>query len=289
MERFDGAALAKLVPVLDEAANKYTRGKLRLFAGTAAYPGAACLAAVASQRAGAGYTEVFTDPPIVPLVQAHRASLVVRPFDAWDRAAEQPSEARHPHAYAAGSGFDPADEDALRMVGLVLDAAQAPVLVDGGGLQALVDGRMREACLRRGQAGFATILTPHGGEAARLAGPLGIAVEDPSALATDLAQAYAAVVVLKGPDTFISDGGNLYLMDEGGPMLAKAGTGDVLAGIIGGLLAQGVQPFGACVLGTVLHARAANVAAEQLDELSVCAEDVITCLPETLRAVRNCG
>ena len=98
-----------------------------------------------------------------------------------------------------------------------------------------------------------------------------------------LADAYAATVVLKGPETVVAHGGDTYLMDKGTPALAKAGTGDVLAGIIAALLAQGLSPVQAAVLGTRLHADAGNEAARRVGVVSVIPEDVIDCIPAAIR------
>ena len=130
--------------------------------------------------------------------------------------------------------------------------------------------------------GHPTIITPHGGEAAALANVFSIPTDDPQDLALMLSQAYGAITVLKGPDTYITDGDGIYCMDKGTPALAKAGTGDVLAGIIGGLLAQGLGPIESCVLGTTLHARAGVLAAEDYSEIAVCAEEVIRYLPNAI-------
>lgn len=278
-ETYDEVRLARLVPYPAPDANKYTRGKLELVAGSPAYPGAAVLAARAAQRAGAGYTEVFASKEALPYVRQAQASLVVRPWSALSFEGERPADARHPHAVAVGSGFDAegsAEEGVLRTV---LAGTHAPVLVDGGALAFLAREKMRRACVERYRAGLVTVLTPHGGEAARLAAPLRIPANDPERLAADLARAYGAVVVLKGPDTFVSEGVRTFRMGEGTPALAKAGTGDVLAGVIGALLAQGVRAVDACMLGTTVHARAGKAAAQAHGAISVIAEDVVDALP----------
>ena len=94
-----------------------------------------------------------------------------------------------------------------------------------------------------------------------------------------LADAYAATVVLKGPETVVAHGNDTYLMDKGTPALAKAGTGDVLAGVIAAFLAQGLSPVQSAVLGARLHADAGNEAARRLGVVSVIPEDVIDCIP----------
>lgn len=130
------------------------------------------------------------------------------------------------------------------------------------------------------------MLTPHAGEARRLCEGIGENPGSASDIAEVLARAYHAIVALKGPDTLIVGNGRRYLMREGTPALAKAGTGDVLAGIVAALLAQGLDAFDAAALGTLLHARAGSCAAEKLTDVSVIPEDVIAFIPEAIRKTR---
>lgn len=287
MKDYTDRVLADLIPQPADDANKYTRGKLTLLAGSRAYPGAAVLAACASQRAGAGYTEVYAEDQVVAQVRVFRPSLVVCPWSAWDAAAAAPSDEHHPCAYAIGCGFDAQDKDARGMVRALLKFAQAPVLVDGGALRCLAGKKARALCERRSAQGLATVITPHAGEAKPLAAAFDLDCSDARELALHLAQSLHVIVVLKGPQTYISDGTDVFCMAEGTPALSKAGTGDVLAGIIGALLAQGVDPFDACVLGTTLHARAGAAAALDYGPVSVCAEDVIGYLPRAILALNR--
>lgn len=321
-ETCDDARLARLLPHPATDANKYTRGTLTLVAGSAAYPGAACLAAAAAQRMGAGYTQVVTASENVRTVQAFRPSLVVRSWESWDAAAQRAFKADKPCAYVVGSGFEEADEHAAELAFSVLGCVQAPVLVDGGAFAALASERGLKVLRRRFLRGLPTVLTPHGGEAARLAAAFGVEPAVPEAgrgrgaFALDLARACGATVVLKGPDTCIAqpagaaDAGvvgvaevadaaaqvavpaaetdalaerdRFLVMRDGTPALAKAGTGDVLAGMVGSLLAQGLGAFDASVLGSVLHARAGRLAEGRLGDICVISEDVLEALPEAV-------
>lgn len=284
MNPYDASRLRGLLPYPAREANKYSRGHLVLVAGSAAYPGAACLAALAAERMGAGYTEVATDPSALPIVRSFRPSLVARTDGAWLAREPLVGSPARPAACAVGSGFDPDDERSERLLFHALETVDAPVLVDGGALAALATDGGRARCRERFVAGEATVVTPHGGEAARLAKPLGLPTEDPRALADALSLAYGVVVVLKGPVTWISNGEVAACMAEGTPALAKAGTGDVLAGMIGSLLAQALEPVDACMLAATLHARAARLAAEELTPICVCAEDVLDYLPRAIAA-----
>lgn len=293
LEEYSDARLTALLPVPASDANKYSRGVLTLVAGSLAYPGAACLAAAAAQRAGAGYVQVVTAPENVRTVQAFRPSLVAR---SWEDLVGKASSLRasvpgKPCAYAVGSGFAPDDERTADLALFVLRWAEAPVLVDGGGLAAVATDEGGAVLRERAKRGLATVLTPHGGEAARLASAVGLSVpetNDASGLAgfaAALSTAYGATVALKGPDTYIAGDGRVAAVREGTPALAKAGTGDVLAGMVSALLAQSVEAFDAALLGAVLHARAAKAAEVHLTSICVNPEDVVEAIPLAVKTL----
>ena len=284
MRQYTNSYLADLLPYPAPNAYKYSRGTCTLVVGSTAYPGAACLAGMASQKAGAGYTEVYVDDPIIPLVQQYRASFVVKGWNDWSADADLKYHPGQPHAYVVGCGFDVEDPYIAGVTRQLLKAAQGPIVVDGGALRMLSARKIRDLCSKRYAQGRTTIITPHRGEANTLASVFGVRTDDPEHLAYNLSRAYGAIAVLKGPDTYISTGDETFCMTEGTAVLSKAGTGDVLAGVIGGLLAQGVGPLDACVLGATLHARAGNLAARDLGVISVCAEDVIDYLPAAIVA-----
>lgn len=311
MRVYTADELAALLPLPAADAHKYSRGKLAIVGGSAAYPGAACLAAAASQRAGAGYTEVLCAREAVATVRAWRPSLVVRPWEGLSAEDIAPLTPGRPVAYAVGSGMEALSAgagekqgkrekhgkrskhdapranaadcgEAERLVHLVLKRADAPVLVDGGGLSALASAKGCRLLRRRFVRGLSTVITPHAGEAARLAAALNLPTDDPCRLACLLSLALGVVAVVKGPDTFISNGEVATRISDGTPALAKAGTGDVLAGIMGGLLAQGVAAYDAAVLAVTLHARAGKAAAKRFTDIGVAAEDVIEALPDAI-------
>lgn len=290
MERavaYADAALAALMPLPAPDANKYSRGKLALVAGSAEYPGAACLAALAAARVGAGYVEAFCAAEALPVLQGWRPSVVARPWGALDAEALGEAARRHPVAVAVGPGLGGAAQEEAALVLRVLRRSPVPVLADGGALAVLASVEGRAAARERAERGWPLVLTPHGGEAARLARGARLAGgEGPQALAEALAAAFRCTVALKGPQTFVAQpGAATALMDRGTPALAKAGTGDVLAGAIGALLAQGLAPRDAAVLGAALHAEAGRAAAARLGVASVMAEDVAEALPQAIGAL----
>lgn len=281
--------LAALLLLPAEDANKYSRGKLTAVVGSARYPGAACLTACAAERMGAGYTEVVTHDRAVDLVRAASHSLVVRPRSTFSAADLAPSRPGKPCAYAVGSGFDSTDGESARLVHALIKHAEAPVLVDGGGLDALACAKGRRLLKQRFVRGLSTVITPHAGEAARLAVPFSLPLDDPAALARLIALAYGVIALVKGPVTYASDGDRVVCVEGGTPALAKAGTGDVLAGMTGALLAQGLGALDACVLAATLHAGAGRLAQARLTSVCSVAQDVIDEIPRAVSALIESG
>ena len=279
--------LAGLLPVPRDDANKYTRGKLVCVVGSARYTGSAVLCARASERMGAGYTQVFTHPDAVSLVRAASASLVVGPFQGLCERDLRPNAPSHPLAVLVGCGFSADDPWERSLLAQVLQEAEAPLCVDGGALGMLADETARELLLSCGKRRVPTVLTPHGGEAARLARGAGVALGEGSQLACDLSRAYGSVVVLKGPVTYVAEGDRFFEMGWGTSALAKAGTGDVLAGMVGALLAQGLAAFDAAALGATLHALAGRAAEERLGSISATADDLPLCVPAAVELLRT--
>ena len=290
MSSYDAEGLAALLPFPQANAHKYSRGKLLLVAGSKPYPGAACMAAYAGQRMGAGYVEAFTHTDNVVKLQAYRPSLVVRSFeDLLARDTLESAREGRPCAYLVGSGFDATDSESAHLLLHVLKHAEAPVLIDGGAIAGLSGTAARTLCRSRHERGLVNVVTPHSGEAAVIGRPLGLSGLPQVDYAEELAWEYGAIVVLKGSNTVISDGEHSFAMTEGTAALAKAGTGDVLAGMIAALLAQGTDPLDACVLGATLHARAGVAAAMKFTDICVTPEDVIDEIPTAVRQTAERG
>ena len=286
------AQLADLVPIPAVDAYKYSRGKAVLVAGSTRYPGAACLAAQASQYAGAGYTQVYTAFPNITILQQARPSLVVSAFGSYDPT--RLVDKGKPGAVVMGPGFS-SDPELETLVRNTVKRADIPLLIDGGGLTLLLKGKAHTALAKRHARGLPTVLTPHEGEAKRLGEPYSISlnrlsgrsgIDARKAFARSLALCYESIIVLKGADTVIAspdpDHHPTEVVTCGTAALAKAGTGDVLAGLIGGLMAQDMDPFDACVLGVTLHARAGVIASERYGIVSTCAEEVLASLPAAI-------
>lgn len=288
--------LGRIMPWPAANANKYTRGRLVAVGGSAAYPGAISLAAGAALRMGSGYVEVVCAPGSLPVVQGAALDAVARSWEGWRPAharLDVAADGRHPQACLVGPGIDPADDGTRGLVLAILGECAAPVVVDGGAIATLAEDEGRELARWRHDHALVTVVTPHYGEAARLGRPL--SVEPPqvpcarwaedAAYARRIAEAYGVTVVLKGPDTFVADPASAIVdvMDCGTAALAKAGSGDVLAGMLGSLLSQGLLARNAANLAASLHALAAQAAASELTEIGVRATDLAAYLPCAIR------
>ncbi|MFD9814218.1 NAD(P)H-hydrate dehydratase [Streptomyces sp. NPDC059080] len=240
-EALQHADVARLLPVPSAESDKYRRGVVGVVAGSARYPGAAVLAVAGALRGGAGAVRYVG--PAADAVLARFPETLVH--------AGPPHRAGRVQAWVIGPGLgDEADamDDVL--------AAEVPVLVDADGLRFLTPERVRART-----AG--TLLTPHAGEAAALLGGDRAAVEAGRLRAArELAAAFGATVLLKGSTTLVADAaGPVRVNPTGTGWLATAGSGDVLSGLTGSLLAAGLPARAAASAGAYLHGLAARFAA----------------------------
>jgi NAD(P)H-hydrate epimerase len=184
-------------------------------------------------------------------------------------------------AVALGPGLGAESGTREAIVEAVLGLA-LPLVLDADGLNALAGaiGRLRE---RRAP----TLLTPHPGELARLLGGSSEEVQrDRLGAARRAAAASGAVVVLKGHQSLVAEpGGEVWVNPTGNPGMASGGSGDVLTGLLGGLLAQGFEPLAAAQLGVFVHGLAGDRAASELGQRGLRAGDLIAALPGALRAL----
>lgn len=280
VELWERADYATLVPRPARDAHKNSRGRVLVVAGSGNFPGAAVLAAMGAQRMGAGYVTLAVPESITAIVQAKLTSAVVvgLPENPSHTLASKVTDeildvAKEFDAVVLGPGMTVAHGAVLVARKLVSELA-APLVLDADGLNALVDAA--GALMARSAP---TVVTPHPGELARL-------LETTSSEIQSNRLSYASrlagprfACVLKGAHTVIAGRGRRIVNESGGPALATAGTGDVLAGMVGALLAQGLEPLEAGALAAYVHGRAGDLAAATLTEISVVAEDVPAYVP----------
>jgi len=262
-------------PWPDAEGHKYTRGHCVVVSGGPAHTGAARLAARAALRVGAGLVSVASPPNAVMVNASHLTAVMVKPFDGVPGLAQLLSDKRL-NAVALGPGLGVGGETRA-LVDVALKSGAAVVL-DADAITSFKDdpealfNRLHEHC----------VLTPHAGEFERLFP--GLLDESPSKLEaarTAAAQA-GCTVLLKGGDTVIADPGNKAAINaHAPPWLATAGAGDVLTGLIAGLMAQGMTAFEAAACGVWLHGDAAIRFGPGL-----IAEDLPDMLPQVLAGLR---
>jgi len=239
-------------------AHKYRAGSLLVVAGSVGMSGAAALAAAAAHRSGAGLVEVLVPVPVASVVDALSPESLVRGLAATDRGGFaaglsdgilERAHGRSAMVLGCGVGDDP--DTAALMVEL---CAGVP-------MPAVIDADALNSFARTGDPpsfGVDCVLTPHAAELGRLMGRPTTEIDaDRFGAALDAARNLGAVVLLKGAPTFVvAPDGRQAIVASGGPELATAGSGDVLAGAIGALLAAGLSPWDAATTGAFLHGRA---------------------------------
>jgi hydroxyethylthiazole kinase-like uncharacterized protein yjeF len=254
--------VAALLPRADRESDKYRRGVVGVAAGSAQYTGASVLCVGGALRGGAGMVRYLGADEPAALVRGRWPEVVV-------------GEGRV-QAWTVGSG---AGDDAAARLDRAL-ADDVPTVVDADALQAVAGRRGRSVPL---------LLTPHAGELARLVGADRDDVEARRLHhATTAATELGAVVLLKGSTTVVADPeGRVRVNPTGTPALATAGSGDVLAGLCGALLAGGLDPFDAGSVGAWLHGLAGRLASAGGAPLT--AGDVLAALPDAFRWVLTPG
>jgi hydroxyethylthiazole kinase-like uncharacterized protein yjeF len=256
----NGPALFSFVlPKPDPATHKYRRGHAGIFSGGPAATGAARLAAEAAARSGAGAVTMFAPGAAMPELSAHLTSVMLRNMDdAPDLAAALTDQRLS--AIVMGPGFG-RYEWLREAAALVLnDGVERGVVLDADVFSAFAGAP--DALFHKIKAGAArAVLTPHEGEFARLFPDIFNTNLGKHEKCREAAKRSGAVVLYKGPDTIIaSPDGRAAINTNGGPELATAGSGDVLAGIIAGLLAQGMPAFEAACAGAWMHGEAGKTA-----------------------------
>lgn len=247
---------------------------VRVVAGSPGMTGSAHLAAAAALRTGSGMVAV-SSPGIEAQIPVEAVGLRVPPFDWADAVLD---DLHRYHALVIGPGLG-REEFTIPAVVRTIAGAVVPIVIDGDGLYALSWNEQGDPGFLR-EREIATVLTPHDGEYGLLTGRRPDA--DRVGAARNLAERTGATVLLKGPTSIIATPGHrTWLVTNGTQRLATAGTGDVLAGIIGALLATGLGGSEAAAAGAWLHADAASRAAA-----GMVAGDLLSLIPLSIESIR---
>lgn len=270
------ADVAALLPRPTAESDKYRRGVLGVLAGSDRYPGAAVLATGSAIHGGAGMVRLASAQAARSAVRQHWPEVVMAEIDPA-KPAPSIEAAGQVQAWAAGPGMG-TGPDAAGLLAAVL-ATSLPALVDADGITIAAGDK---ALLRRNAP---TLITPHAGELSRLTGADREVIEARRLEhATAAAAGLGVTVLLKGSTTVIAapDGGPVLVNATGSSWLATAGSGDVLTGLAGALLAQGVPVAQAAAAAAYLHGIAGRLAAR---DAPIGASDLIAALPDAIRTV----
>lgn len=283
MELIDREFVRRALPARPADGHKGTFGKVCLLGGSVGYTGAPVLCAGAAVRSGCGLVYLGVPESVWQIAAAKCLCAMPFPLPEKDGALALSGEADFRRraegcdAVAIGCGMGrSADSDALTRRLLTLPQ---PLVLDADGINAL-SGHIDTLSCRRG---LTTVLTPHDGELARIGGDM-TAPRESSAAA--FAARHGICLVRKGHRTVIAaPDGRLAVNTTGSDGMAKGGSGDVLTGLLTGLLAQGVEPFAACCCAVWLHGRAGDLAAEEKGHRGMTPADMIEKLPYALKEV----
>ncbi len=278
-----GPGVLGLQPRRGAESTKFSSGDVFVVGGSRGLTGAPCMASRAAIRAGAGYATVGCPESLEQVLEVKLTEVMTVALEdlggGLGAAASGPilERAGRSACVVLGPGLGRADHT-FRLVRELIPRIDSPLLIDADGLNAI---GTELGLLRSRRA--PTVLTPHAGELGRLLGCESGEIAARRLAKAGLASSEAgAIVVLKGDDTIVADAdaGRIAVNALDSPALATAGTGDVLSGTIGALIARGMEPFAAACAGVYAHARAGRIAAELVGSAeSVVAGDVIEALP----------
>ncbi len=260
--------------------HKGTFGRVLIIAGSRSMSGAACLAGMGALRGGAGLVFIACPESVQAIVASEEPcyqtiGLPETEFGQLDSSALPVAQAllsgKDALAIGPGLGNSASVREVVRA--LYIDAT-VPTVVDADGLNVLADELLNKPDGLANPAG-PRILTPHPGELSRLCGlAIGEIQKRRKDVARDFAARHGVVLVLKGPGTVVTDGTRVAINPTGNSGMATGGSGDVLTGLLGALLASGREPFEAARLAVYLHGLAGDLGAEELSEPGLIATDL---------------
>jgi NAD(P)H-hydrate epimerase len=286
----EASDVALAFPRRDAAAHKGTFGHVLVIAGSVGKTGAAALASLAAQRVGAGLVTLAVPHSLNDILEVKLTEVMTEPLpeteartigrEALGRLLEL-AEGKSAVAIGPGLGNHPSTQ---KLMHELIPFLRIPIVLDADGINALAG---QADLLSRAPGPL--VLTPHPGELSRL---LGVAREEVLRRRIPIVQEVASrlnvTLVLKMAHTVIaSPTRDAVIVPTGNPGMATGGTGDVLTGLIGGLLAQGVDPSLAAHAGAYVHGLAGDLAAERLGQEAMLAGDLLACVPEAIQRVKR--
>ena len=256
------------LPIRDENSNKGTFGKILNISGSEYMSGAAYLSSISALKVGAGYVELASDERVLNAVATLASEVVLAPLN---KISEIDAT-----VLLIGCGLSTSEKAKNIFKKSIETHPNIPTVIDADGLNILSQTNLK---LNKN-----VILTPHPKEASRLLGcTLEEILNNMEKSAKKISEKYNCITVLKSHKTLVTDGKKIYHNTTGNSALAKAGSGDILAGMIAGLLAQKMNSFDAAALGVYLHGLAGDLAKNDLTAYGVLASDTIRYIPYAIK------
>lgn len=284
--------LALLLPKRKPDTHKGDYGHLFVLAGSVGLTGAATLCSHSALLVGAGLVTLGIPESLNPVMEVKLTEVMTRPLPETKTGSLSPkakdeilSFQKKCDGVIIGPGLS-RDKETLSLVRLLLEKIDKPVVLDADGINALT-GNLDILKKRKNSL----VLTPHLGEFSRVIGsPVEEVKKNRITLAKRFAENYNITLVLKGYRTVVIDGERQsYINNTGNPGMATAGSGDVLTGMLGGFLVQGLGLFGAAKLSVYLHGLAGDLAAREKTEYSLVASDILRKIPEAIKNLLGKG
>ncbi len=286
------ADIRRRLPQRSLDAHKTSCGKVAVFAGSVGMTGAATLTSLATLQIGAGLTKLGIPASLNPILEQKATEVMTIPLKETaagtihSGASDQIQDLlQWADVLAVGPGLSTHPET-VAFVKWLLTNVNQPMVLDADGLNALSE---QTEMIHRYPGDM--VLTPHPGELARLIGrPIAEIQQQRFTLLRDLAQRWGKVIVLKGGPTLIAaPTGDVFINPTGNPGMATGGSGDVLTGVIAGLLAQKLSAVDAALVGVYLHGLAGDLAARELTEMGLIAGDIARYLPAAIKQILKNG
>jgi hydroxyethylthiazole kinase-like uncharacterized protein yjeF len=272
----DGELVKSICKPRKNFTHKYDYGSALMYTGSKNMMGAAILSTKACLRSGAGLVTVHVGGNTASVIHTAIPEVMTTQENSFEKAT------RKKNAIAIGPGLE-ATDDNIELLKKIITHFDQPLVIDATALGLL--SQFPELLIQRKQN--PAVLTPHTGEFEKLFGKTSNDFERIE-LALQKASELGCYIILKGHYTFIAaPGGKGYFNINGNPGMATAGSGDVLTGMLTGLLAQGYTQEEACLLGVYLHGLAGDIAAEKLSEEAMIAGDIIDCFGEAFKKIRQ--
>lgn len=280
MKILDHDTVLNYLPVRKVNTHKGDYGRILMLCGSRGYTGAAALSALGALRVGAGLVYLGVPDSIYEIEAIKLTEPIVFPLPEQDGSLSEGAVDKinelipNMDAILVGPGLG-RSSGVEAVVKHVVNKARCPLILDADGINHMAVHKD----ILRGRTGI-TIITPHEGEFVRFTGTC---IKDRKNAAMSLARDLGIIVVLKGHQTLVTDGTVCYQNSSGNPGMAVGGSGDVLAGMIAGLIGQGLDPVVGAACGVWLHGAAGDICADQMGQYGMLPSDMLSVLPRLLR------